>query len=211
VHPTDDQLIDFLVGGPVAMDDTEGVREHLAHECPLCTGRARRFRDLIQVLRADRDPEPPAEWVRRAVALGAPEPLSALVDRVRSFCGELVEQAARLVRDTAAGPASPAFGLRGEAARRLGFETGEVELDLAIDPRPGGASVTGQLVSLAGSPSGAADARVLLAAEPDGIWETTTDPDGEFALDVNRPWPLRMYVALEGRLVLFDIPTPPET
>jgi len=210
VHPTDEQLINFLVGGPVAPDDQD-IREHLDRECPMCNGRAGRFRDLIQELRTDRDPEPPAEWVRRAIALGAPEPLSVLADRIRGFCGGLVEEAARLVRDTAATPGSLALGLRGETARRLGFETEGLELDLAIDPRPGGASVTGQVVSLEGSPAGAPDVRVLLAAEPDGAWEATTDPGGEFSVEVIRPWPLRMYVALDDRLVLFDIPTPPET
>ncbi|MCA9751503.1 MAG: hypothetical protein KC591_04880, partial [Gemmatimonadetes bacterium] len=180
MHPTDEQILDTLLGGP-ADSGLEETRAHVDSGCSRCEERLAMFRELVHTLRTDRDPEPPAEWVRRANRLLSPHSLPVIAERVKDFCRGLVEEAARLVRDTAATPGVAAFGLRGESTRRLGFETEGFELDVAIEPRAGGATVTGQVTALGDDPTSIPDAKVLLSGPRGSVHETITDEGGEFA------------------------------
>ncbi len=165
--------------------------EVLAHagRCPQCARTWAALALLDAAPAAARWPEVPPALSRaaRAVAHGA------------SSLRRLREALARLVFDSAAGPAA-AVALRGAgpAARHLQFEAGALQLDLAV---LGGDTLVGQLDG-AGEPSAA----TCLLAGPDGARWTPLESNGDFRFE--RVVPGRYLLAVETddqRLLVPDL------
>jgi hypothetical protein len=209
MHPSNEKILDFVLGTARGRD-ADSTRRHLEEGCARCDARAARYREVVHALRTDRDPDPPVAWVERVLALGRTEPAPTLSERVARFCGDLVRETARIVTDSLTGPELAPAGLRGAASRRLRFEAGDLELDVALDPAGSGASLTGQLVSLGDDPAAAVGARVLLTGPPEFAAEERTDEGGEFRLDAPSVLPLRLHVVYEDRVSVFEIPAVPE-
>lgn len=208
MHPTDEELIAWALG------DVAGghVKEHLATSCPECAERVRHLEGVLAVLRSDRDAEAPESWVARAVRLFEGHAAAdSLPERIRGWGRGLAEQAARLVADTAA-TAVPAFGVRAAgAARRLRFETPEVELDLELEPGAGAVRVTGQFASLSPEPEPLAGGRYLLVTGSGACREGTTDDLGEFDARLDDARDLSLRVIHGGKVVTFQVPEPRKT
>jgi hypothetical protein len=119
----------------------------------------------------------------------------------------LAEAVGRIVADTA-GPGL-ALGTRTAGmARRLRFESDDVELDLEVEPEAGGVRVTGQFAALHPEPRPLASGHFLLVT-PSGVWQDgTTDALGEFDVRVQDARELQLRVIHGGKVVSFEVPEP---
>jgi hypothetical protein len=206
MHPTERDLIDFALDETGAKDRVR-IERHLAERCVECSRRVEEYRELLQSMRSDRLAEPPAAWVERAVALGRS---GSWLARVRAWCAGLGEEAGRVVYDSFAVPGLAPAGVRGaETERRLRFESGDVELDLHLEPRGRGGIITGQLVELGDTPKPLSGARYLLTSGEEESAAGVTDEFGEFTVTMARITGLVVRVARPGRLATFEIPGAP--
>lgn len=207
MHPSDRRLIDYLLEDDRSVA-RRNVERHLQGRgaCEPCRGRLRAYEQLFATLRGDRDPEPPATWVERAIRLRA---AGGVLERVRAWCAGRREALARLVFDSA-GPADVALaGTRHvQSGRRVRFESGSLELDLQAEPDGRGGTVTGQLVLLAPRVVPLVGARLLVTVGDVECVEATTDELGEFTVNVSRTGDLRVRVLADGELTLFAVPDP---
>lgn len=207
MHLTDEQLIEMLDGSP-----GDAARRHLERGCGECAGRLTALRLLMADMRADRDAEPPAQWVRRAVALRAREPLAAVRDKLAAWASGLREEIARVLSDSGAALSGDLAlaGVRSVGgARRLRFEAGEVELDLQIESETGTSIVTGQFVTTDPEPSPIGRASFLVVAGGEEPIEGTTDRLGEFSIDAPEGAELQLRLRVDDRVVRFDVPPEP--
>jgi len=206
MHPNDEKLIEYVDGRAAA--DT---RAHLERGCARCGDRLDAIRGLLTSMRSDRDADPPAAWVARAVALRAGSRAPSAVDRIAAWVGNLAEEIAHVVSDSWAGPGDLALaGIRsGANARRIRFETDRVELDLQIEREPGTSIVTGQFVTTSRSPVPIVEAPFLVLTGGADPVQGTTDLLGEFSVD-SPPGPgLQLRLRYEDRIVRFDVPPEP--
>jgi hypothetical protein len=197
-HPTDRQLIEFALG-----EANAGTEEHLRGPCPRCQARLGQYEALVRTMSSDRTPEPPAEWVERAIALRS---AGRVRTRIREWCEGLREDLARLCFDSRAGDLTLAGTRHVAADRRLRFESRGIELDLHVEPRGGGAILTGQLSTLEPSGQPVAGAAILVTADDRELRESETDELGEFSVTVSRLQGVRLRVRTVGSLVTFSIP-----
>ncbi|MBZ0269057.1 hypothetical protein K8I85_12935 [bacterium] len=206
MHPTDEQLIEFLDASR-----TTRVRRHLEGGCADCAKRLEGFRALVTSMRGDRDADPPAEWIHRAIALRAREPLAAVRGKLVAWASGLREEIARVLSDSRALPGDFALaGVRSVGnARRLRFESGAVELDLQIEPELGTAVVTGQFVTAASEPEPIGAASFLVVAGEGDPIEGITDRLGEFSIDTPEGADLQLRLRYDDRIVRFDVPPEP--
>jgi hypothetical protein len=203
MHPTDSQLIGYLLEGESGRGAAR-VASHLHEGCPDCAKRLRQYEVLMQAMRADRTPEPPAEWVERAIRLYSEGDLKA---RIREWCAGLREEVARLVRDSAGGPELGWAGTRHVAdSRRVRFESESVELDLQLEPIASGGLLTGQLSLLEPEPRPLANARLLVTGDDFDMHETETDELGEFSVEIRNVRKLTLRVITAEKLTTFSIP-----
>jgi len=197
MHPTDRQLIEFVLG-----EADDATRRHLEGSCPSCAARAHEYELLVQAMRADRDPEPPADWVERAVALLT---VGSIRDRIRKWCRDLRDELARVVQDSASGDF--AFGTRHATEdRRLLFESGGLELDLRVEPLGAGGVLTGLVSSREDAGRPVAGARFLVTTDDREIHEGETDELGELSVTVDRLRAVRLRVRAGRKVVSFEIP-----
>lgn len=205
MHPTDEALIGWVLGDEG--EAVERVRRHVAGPCPACAGRVLEIERVLATMRSDQDPEPPEAWVRRAVALwrrSADGP--GLLERIRRWGADLLEETGRLVADSATPSLAPA-GLRSlGAARRLRFEAEGVELDLDLEPTSGGIRLTGQFAALHPEPVPLAGARFLVVTRSGAWQEGEADPLGEFDARADDAVGLQIRVIHRGRVVVFEVP-----
>lgn len=202
MHPTDPQMVRFLLEG----ESARGYAAVAAHVegCSGCAKRLREYEWLVQTMRSDRTPDPPAEWVERAIRIFHRRDLEK---RIRAWCAGLREELARLVGDSAGAPELAWAGTRNVAgARRVRFESGRVELDLQIEPMASGGTLTGQLSRLGPEPRPLANVRLLVTAAGREMVEGETDDLGEFSLEVGHVREIALRVMDEGRLTVFSIP-----
>lgn len=204
MHPTDEQLIAWVLGETAA--ETRG---HLEQRCAECEARVRRIEHVLGTLRSDRDPDAPAEWITRAVGiLAGVGPIPAALERVRRWGRGLAEVAALLVTDSSAAPA-PAFGVRSAGgARRLRFESSDVELDVEVESAAGGVRVTGQFASLEPEPRPLAREAFLLVTSSGAWHDGRTDDLGEFDARVESAEGLQLRVIHGDRIHSFVVPEP---
>jgi len=207
MHPSEKQLIDFALA-EAGESGARRIERHLAEDaCRACAEIVDGYRDLFLLMQEDRTPEPPAAWVERAIALGRPSWLA----RVREWCVGLTEEAARVVFDSFAAPGLAPAGVRSaDTERRLRFESGDVELDVRVEPAGRGGVVTGQLVDIAGDPTPLANARYLLTAGAADPVEGETDDFGEFSRRIPDLTDLQIRVMRGDRVALFRIPGAPD-
>jgi len=203
MHLTDEQLIETLDGsaGPAS-------RAHLETGCGTCAGRLEALRALVTTMRADRDVDPPAEWVRRAFALRSSEPLAIPRAKVAAWVSGLREEIARVLSDSRGVPGGLALaGVRSVGgARRLRFEAGSVELDLQIETGVGASIVTGQFVNTEPRPAPIGHAAFLVVPGEEDPLEGTTDRLGEFLVDAPEGVDLQLRLRVDDRVVRFDVP-----
>ena len=205
MHPTDRQLIDFALA-EAGETDRVRVERHLAGECRQCAELVARYRELLEIMRTDETPEPPAVWVERAIALGRPS-WSA---KVREWCGNLREELGRVIQDSLSAPELVPVRVRHVAAeRRLCFESGDVELDVRVEPLGRDGVVTGQFVKLGPPPDPLAGVRYLLTAGAPEAVAGTTDDFGEFSEELSDLTQLRIRVVAGERLATFEVPGAP--
>lgn len=204
MHPTERQLIAFVLA-EAGDEDRLKIERHLAGDCPACGEIVSRTREIVALMQSDRTPEPPDAWVRRAVALGRP----SWRERVVAWCGNLREELGRVVFDSFATPELAPAGIRNvETERRMRFESGDVELDVRVEPVGRGGLVTGQLLLLGESPRPLAEARYLLTAGTAEAVSGMTDDFGEFSEEIPDLANLRIRVVCGDRLAAFEIPEP---
>jgi hypothetical protein len=203
MHPSDPQMIRFLLEGDSARG-AAAVSVHLEQGCAECARRLREYEMLVQTMRSDRTPEPPAEWVERAVRIFSE---SDLKQRILAWCSGLREELARLVGDSAGGPELGWAGTRHVAdARRVRFESDRIELDLQIEPIASGGALTGQLSRLDPEALPLARARILATGDDLAMVEAETDELGEFAVEIGNVKGIVLRVVDESRLTVFAIP-----
>ena len=203
MHPTVEQLIGWVLG-----DGDGAVQRHLAEPCADCARQIRRIEVLVATLRSDRDPDAPAAWIAKAVGLlGKPGVVAGLLERIRQWGEGLVEDAGHLVADS--GAPGVALGVRStSAARRLRFESADVELDLELEDEAGGVRVTGQFAALAPEPRPLAEGRFLLVTSSGSWRDGTTDAVGEFDARLEDARDLQLRVVHGGKIVSFEVPAP---
>jgi hypothetical protein len=115
------------------------VEEHLALPCPVCHERVRELGRLIERMRLDRVPDPPAAL--RAIALAAFVPAAT-----PSPARRVVEQLARLVFDSWSDPLPAAARRAVGEARRMRFALDGDALELECEVEAAGAvSLRGRL------------------------------------------------------------------
>lgn len=203
MHPSDEQLIQYLedVAEPA-------IRKHLDRNCPACAVRIEAIRAVMAAMRSDRDPDPPEAWVARAVALRAHAQPSRLLDQLRDWVGGIAEEVARVISDTASPSGQLAIaGIRSASgARRLRFESDQVELDLQIEPEAGTSIVTGQFATSADRPAPIEGAAFLVIAGGRQLIQGTTDQLGEFSVDTQAGDLLELRLRHQDRVVRFDVP-----
>jgi hypothetical protein len=200
MHPSDRQLIEYLFGGEGAAT----TEQHLLEPCTRCAARVRDYETLVQTMRSDRTPEPPVEWVERAIALRS---AGSVQERIARWCEGLRERVARLVHDSAAEPGFAAAGTRLVAGdRRLRFESEEIELDIHLEPLGRGGVLTGQISKLDPTARPVPGARLLVTAGDLEIHEAGTDELGEFCVELSRLRSVRVRTEIGGMLVSFTIP-----
>lgn len=205
MHPTEKQLIDFALA-EAGEEDARRIERHLADRCDACTEIITTYRELLLLMQEDRTPEPPAVWVERAIALGRPSWLA----RIREWCAGLREEVGRVVFDSFAAPGLAAAGVRStETERRLRFESGNVELDVRVEPVGRGGVVTGQLIDLEGEARPLPHARYLITAGAADPVEGETDDFGEFSERVPDLADVRIRVVKGDRVASFRIPGAP--
>jgi hypothetical protein len=159
---------------------------------------------LVETMRGDRTPEPPVEWVERAIALRS---AGSLQERIARWCEGLRERVARLVHDSAAESRFAPAGTRLVAGdRRLRFESDEIELDVQIEPLGRGGILTGQISTLDPTARPVAGARLLVTAGDREIHEADTDELGEFCVELSRLRSVCLRTEIAGALVSFTIP-----
>jgi anti-sigma factor RsiW len=204
MHPSEGKLIAFVLAES-GDEERRRIEAHLAEDCPACAETVARLRELVGLMQGDRTPEPPAAWVQRAVALGR----TSWREKIREWCGDLSEELGRLVFDSFAAPGLAPAGVRNvETERRMRFESGDVELDVRVEPTGRGGLVTGQFLLLGESPCPLPSARYLLTAGASEAVSGATDDFGEFSEQVPDLAGLRIRVIHEGRLAAFEIPEP---
>ncbi len=201
MHPSDEKLIGFLTG-PGDGD----TRRHLEAGCERCSPRIEQFRLLLASMRSDRDAEPPAAWTAAAVRLrAAPRAGARLAEGLRRWSRGLAEELARVVSDSGLAGTPALAGIRsGAVARRLRFESDDVELDLQIETGGGDTTLTGQFLSGDG-PEPLAGLPLLIETAGDDLVEGATDAFGEFCIELPRR-ALRIHARRTGRILRFDLP-----
>jgi hypothetical protein len=206
MHPTERDLIDFALGETGAKDRAR-IERHLAERCAGCSRRVEEYRELFEAMRTDRMAEPPSAWVERAVALRRS---GSWLEKVREWCRGSAEELGRVAFDSFAVPGLAPAGVRSvDMERRLRFESGDVELDVRVEPRGRGGIVTGQLVELGREPRPLAGARYLITA---GTLESAVgvaDDFGEFTVEMPQLEKLVIRVARPDRVATFEIPGVP--
>ena len=116
-----------------------------------------------------------------------------------------------MVFDSFATPGLAPAGVRStDIERRLRFESGDVELDVRVEPVGRGGEVTGQLVDLSGEPTPLANARFLLTAGAADPVEGETDDFGEFTVKIPDLTDLQIRVVRGDRVAFFRIPGAPD-
>jgi len=208
MHPTDEELISHLDGGRA-----EGVGRHLEAGCRACEERLERLRMLMATMRADRDADPPAPWVARAVALRAPGIAGRTRSLVADWIGGLREELARVITDSLRSPGAPGYaGIRSSGGpRRLRFESESTELDLQIEAGVHARIVTGQFVATRPAPAPVPDAPFLVLSGACEPIRGATDRLGEFSVDAPSTGDLQLRLRREDRIVRFDVPPEPSS
>lgn len=205
MHPSEKQLIEFALA-EAGGQDARKVERHLAEDCAACAEIVSGYRDLLLLMREDRTPEPPAAWVQRAIALGRP----SWIARIREWCAGLREEAGRVVFDSFADPGLALTGVRStDVERRLRFESGDLELDIRVEPVGRGGILTGQLVDIRGDVGPLTHARYLLTSGTADPVEGETDDFGEFSERVPDLTDLQIRVVRGRRFASFRIPEAP--
>lgn len=199
MHPSDGQLIEALFGEGAA-----ATEQHLLEPCARCAARVRDYDALIRTMRSDRTPEPPVDWVERAIAIRS---AGNVHERIERWCEGLRERVARLVHDSAGEPGLAAAGTRLVAGdRRLRFESEEIELDVQIEPLGRGGVLTGQISKLDPTARPVPGVRLLVTAGDREIHEADTDELGEFCVELSRLRSVRLRTEVGGALVSLTIP-----
>ncbi|MFN8178889.1 MAG: hypothetical protein U0167_13250 [bacterium] len=204
MHPKDEELIALLFGE--APKNSESA-QHVA-SCARCRGALRQLEELVRTLREDRDPEPPQDRVAAAIALRRPAAVAGIAQRLAEFARGLVEEAVALVTDSSA-TLAPAGVRSAAASRRLRFESGDVELDLAIERAGTSQVLTGQLLRLRPRSAPAAGSPLLVLDARDRPHEVTTDDLGEFVLEVGDASRLVIRAVVDDHLFVFDVAAEP--
>jgi Putative zinc-finger len=202
-HLTTADLADHVEGRTAGPEARRRLEAHLT-TCPRCAQALAGLEGVIGAMRTDRSPEPPAHVLARAIELYEPA-----LDRptLASRLAGLKEVLGKVVFDSLADPAFAAA--RGSlAARRLRFETGGYELDLAIERRQGRFSLLGQLATQArgGEARALSGAQYLVLAGEEALAEGTTDGLGEFTVEVGALEHLTIALLAPPEAVLFAVP-----
>jgi hypothetical protein len=206
MHPTERQLIDYLLETGLPRGERGMIQHHLDGHCPECARVVAQFRELVELMRTDECAEPPAEWVERAKVLGRPSPWVA---KLGEWGGKLQQEIGRLVFDSFAASDLATAGVRNvETERRMRFESGQVELDLRVEPHGRGGVVTGQFVKLRPDLEPLGNARYLVTAGDADAITGTADDFGEFTESVPDLSSLRIRVIAEDRIATFEVPDP---
>jgi len=203
-HPTLEELVEVCIARTRGEKAPAAVERHLSSDCSLCADRLMEIDRVVHAMVTDRVPDPPASWVKRAVAVFG---RASLASRLAEFGRGLAEETGRLIFSSW-GSDLPAFaGARGSSTiQRLRFEADGLELDLQIERSGRGGSLLGQLLRLEGPAAPCAGARLMATSGGSQLAEAVSDELGEFQLVLPDLAELRVRVALEGRLIVFDIP-----
>jgi hypothetical protein len=207
-HPTLEELFEFSLARHRGERISATIERHLSTSCSHCQERLREIDLLMQAMITDRTQEPPAAWVARAIALF---PMSSLATKLAEFGRGLTEEVGRLVFSSW-GSQLPAFaGARGSSSiERLRFEAKGLELDLQVERTGRGGSLLGQLLRLEDSIAPCSGASLLATSAASHSAEAVSDELGEFQISLPDLADLRMRIAFEGRLIVFDIPSTTE-
>lgn len=202
MHPSGGELIRYrLEGRGLPEVRRRRVENHLA-ACSSCTTRLGELDDLLLTMRTDRTPEPPKEWVDRAIQIFSKRPF---LERIREWSQGLSERFGQVAFDSSAGLALAGTRQVG-AGRRLRFETGRYELDVLVEPSGKGGTLTGQVLEVGDELEPVANARFLVTAGDSEMVTGATDEHGEFTVAIPKVARLHVRVVVEDGFLTFVVP-----
>jgi hypothetical protein len=161
-----------LVRGTAPADRAMEMRRHLGEGCTACSGAFSSWKGVAELMRKERDYEPPADVVRVVKSWQRPPLGEAQIPAILAF-------------DSLRTAAIPGIRSIANAPRQLLYRAGSLCIDLQIEsPADGAASVVGQVMDsrLAGQAS--KPFRVWLAREKQFLQDTVTTESGEFQFEL---------------------------
>lgn len=171
-HPTFEQLLD-LAEGRAAARARRALEAHVA-ACAACRARLDAHAEFRRVLEAGDAGDAPRAWIERAARLAAPRAGVAAPDAaaVDAFLATILFDSAV---DSLAGVRSA-----GSSGRQYMLASGEVRLELSVEPAEAGARwpVSGQV--LLDDPALAAGGEALLFEGDDEVERVGATSHGEF-------------------------------
>ena len=179
-----------LARGVASEETAAAMREHLRSGCESCREMLEWCNTLAEFSRREATYEPPEQAVRSVKAL------SALIEPTRPAL-------ASLVLDTFLQPAMAGIRAASAPARQFVFESGDVIVDLKLDPIPGSdlIHILGQVMQKQ-DPYGVGYVPVALRKGTQQFAKTFANRFGEFHFEARRTAELNLVVILpESRII----------
>jgi hypothetical protein len=172
-HPTYATLVDYIEQR-LNSADQGAIDAHLALPCVHCEHQLAQLRTLFTAMNTDKTSAPPAEVLKRAVALHK--------NRAKSLPNPIMRVLATLQFDSRLQLSAAATRGAARRARQVLYSAPQVDIDLKITPELGEHDIVGQVL-VSEQADDRSTAFVSLYNEAgESLMDTETDLLGQFAL-----------------------------
>jgi len=160
-----------LVRNTAPADQALEMRRHLGEGCTACSSALASWEGVAELMRKERDYEPPADVVRVVKSWQLPRSGEARIPAILAF-------------DSLRTAAIPGIRSIATAPRQLLYRAGSLCIDMRIEPLPGGPriSVVGQVMDSRQHSS--EPFRVWLRRDRQFLQQAMTNQNGEFQFEI---------------------------